>query len=442
MKTVFVSDLRITVLPASPVVLYGWVRAKRKHGDVVFLDIADSTGYIQVVVERPKVASGVYDLARHLAVEAAVQVFGQLVDTGKSAPHDREIAVRYLELVGMATLNLCPSPRGELDIFDPHLQEQLMNNRHFYLRNEKVMAIMKFRHLLMGCIHQWFRSRRFTEITAPILTPTPLYEDRSAMSLDVHGQRIFLTQCVGFYLESAVHAFERVYNIGPSFRGEESRSKRHLMEYWHIKAEVAFAGFEDIIALVEELIRDVTVMCREQTTDLAQTIGTTICEDGIAIPFPRICYEDAVKELQKLGIKIEFGASLGSEEEAMLSRQFPGPFWVTGIPRSIEPFPYVIDPHDPRITRTADLIASRGYGELLGIAEKIHDLSMLDERMMEKGKSGNIQYEWLRDLRKFGCVPHAGFGLGVERFIRWLLQIPHVRDAIPFFRTFGRKVQP
>lgn len=296
---------------------------------------------------------------------------------------------------------------------------------------------------MTGIIHQWFRQHGFIEIHAPVLTPTPLYDDRTPIALEVHGQHVYLTQCVGFYLEQAVHAFEKIYNIGPSFRAEESRSKRHLMEYWHIKAELAFVDFEGLATTVEQFIHDVSQQCTTEGIHLAKVIGTELCQDGLKMPFPRIDYCEAVNWLKARGCDIEFGKSLGSDEETLLSNRFgDSPFWVVGIPRSIEPFPYVIDSNDPRRTKTADLIASHGFGELLGIAEKIHTLSMLDERLIEKGKAGDARYEWLRELRQYGCVPHGGFGLGLERLIRWLLQVPHVRDTIPFHRAFGRRIYP
>ena len=437
MKQIFVRHLREMELDQQ-VTLYGWVRSKRVHGHLVFLDIADSTGNMQAVFEEGKCPPAMFAEAKGLTLESSVKIQGRLQAHGQQ----REIAACCLDVIGRATKVLDPHVRESFDIFNPALQEQLLDNRHFYLRNEKLMAIMKFRHLLMGQVHQWFRAHDYLEITAPVLTAVPLYNDASAMGLTVDGQDIFLTQCVGFYLEHAVHAFERVYNIGPSFRGEESRSKRHLMEYWHIKAEMAFADLEDVIATVESLISFVSVACHEQGGDLAKVLGQSVCLDGVKPPFPRLKYTEAVDILNDEGVNFEFGKSLGSDEEALLSKQFNQPFWVVGIPRSIEPFPYVIDADDPRVTRTADLIATNGFGELLGVAEKIQCLSMLDERLEEKAKLGNPHYEWMRDLRNFGCVPHVGFGMGVERFIRWLINIPHVRDTIPFPRTFRRRIFP
>jgi asparaginyl-tRNA synthetase len=439
MKKVYAIDL-LHGPKDTEVELYGWVKNRRGHRCVVFLDVTDSTGTIQCVVEDDNKST--FELAQRISQETAVKVTGFLADTGRKNP-SREIRVQDIEVVGVSTINISPYPRGDIDIQDSRLQEHFLNKRHFYLRNEKFAAILKFRHVLTRIVHQWFHENGFIEIHAPVLTPTPLYDDRTAMAIKVHGQDVYLTQCVGFYLEQAVHAFEKIYNIGPSFRAEESRSKRHLMEYWHIKAELAFVDFEDMASVVEQFIHDVSKQCLQEGQELASIIGTTMCNDGIKTPFPRIDYEEAVKWLKTKGSNIKFGKSLGSDEESLLSQRFGDtPFWVVGIPRSIEPFPYVIDATDIRRTKTADLIASRGFGELLGIAEKIHSLSMLDERLTEKNKDNDDRYQWLRELRQYGCVPHGGFGMGLERFIRWLLQIPHVRDTIPFHRVFGRRIGP
>lgn len=439
MKKVYAVDLLNRTSSGAQVELYGWVKSRRRHNHVVFLDICDSTGTIQNVIDKIN-NEELFKLARRINQETAVKVVGILTETGRLNP-SKEIRVQKIEIIGSSVINVSPYPRSNIDIHDPRLQEQLLNKRHFYLRNEKIMAILKFRYVLTRIVHQWFYENGFIEIHAPVLTPTSLYDDKTPIVLQVHGQNVCLTQCAGFYLEAAVHALEKIYNIGPSFRAEESRSKRHLMEYWHVKAELAFVDLEDMITIVERFIHDVSERCIQEGHNFVCIIGTKMCEDGLKNPFPRIDYTEAVKWLNSQGSNIELDKSLGSNEESLLSSRFHNtPFWVVGIPRSIEPFPYVIDSTDPRRTKTADLIASRGFGELLGIAEKISTLPMLDERLAEKGKVGDARYEWLRELRQYGCVPHGGFGMGLERFIRWLLQIPHVRDTIPFHRAFGRKI--
>ncbi len=438
MKELYVSDIMSLSLGAA-IVLPCWLRARRSSGSVLFLDVADSMGVIQCVVERSKISASVFELAERVPLESSLQVFGTVVSHPKKA---REIVVQNLRVIQAATHIVSPLPRSDFDIFDPKIADHLLANRHLYLRNPKVMAILRFRSLLTSTVRKWFEKERFMEFDAPVLTSLPLYDNASAMGIDIQGRQAFLTQCVGFYLEAAIHAFERVYHMGPSFRGEESRSKRHLMEYHHIKAEMAFADLEDIMRIVESLIQYITETCKEEGSGLTKTLGTTLCLDGMRPPFARITYEEAIKHLQGKGFDIVFGKGLGSDEEKELSTLFNGPFWVMGIPRVAEPFPYVIDPDDTRITRVADLIASNGYGELLGTAEKIQDIGMLDERLAEKGKQGDSRYEWIREVHQAGCVPHAAFGMGVERLIRWLINIPHVRDTMPFPRIFRRAVTP
>lgn len=436
MKEQYIKDIRGMDNDAE-VTLFGWVKGKRRHGNVAFLDITDSTGLIQVVANK-SIGTEAFDVFKKVNYEAAIEIAGVLTRNNSNI----EIHAKSIKVIGDATKQFSPRPRSDFDIFHPSLTDHLLKNRHAYIRNPKIMAILHFRHILMSHMREWFNKNRFIEIDAPILTPIPLYEDGSAMGITVHDENVFLTQCVGYYLEAAVHAFERVYNIGPSFRGEESRSKRHLMEYWHIKAELAFGNREDIISLVESIISYLTKKCHEDGQEIFKTLGVEMCMDGLKVPFARISYEDAIKHLKNEGVDIEYGKGLGSKEEEILSKLYDGPFWVVGIPRCIEPFPYCIDQDDNRITMVADLIASNGYGELLGVAEKIHDYDMLSERMQEKGKLDDSRYEWIREVHQMGCVPHIAFGMGVERMIRWLLNIAHVRDAMPFPRIFRRRIYP
>lgn len=437
MKELYIKNLKELSSGAS-VVLLGWIRGKRRHGNIVFLDIIDSTGSIQVVANKSSIGEKTFDVFKNANYEAAVEIAGTLTISNSKT----EVHAKSIKVIGDATKQFSPKPRSDFDIFDPSLTDHLLKNRHAYIRNPKTMAILRFRHILMAHMREWFNKNGFIEINAPILTPIPLYEDGSAMGITVHDEKVFLTQCVGYYLEAAVHAFERVYNMGPSFRGEESRSKRHLMEYWHIKAELAFGNREDIISLVESIISHLTMKCHEDGQEIFKTLGVEMCMDGLKVPFARISYEDAINHLRNEGVDIEYGKGLGAKEEEILSKFYKGPLWVVGIPRCIEPFPYCIDQGDSRITMVADLIASNGYGELLGVAEKIHDFDMLSERMEEKNKLEDPRYEWIREVHQLGCVPHIAFGMGVERMIRWLLNIPHVRDAMPFPRIFRRRIHP
>lgn len=439
MKQLFISDLH-GLENGSLAEMFGWVKRRRSHGGVVFIDLTDSTGVCPVVVERKCVPTQEFALTSRLALESAVRVTGTLVDNIRQ--QQREILADHVELISPSRDGISPAIRGSVNMFSPQHADHLLSNRHLYIRNPVASSILRFRSLILEATRDWFRRNRFYDLSAPVLTPLPLYDDGSAIGVTIHDDNVFLTQCVGFYLEAAVHALERVYNMGPSFRGEESRSPRHLMEYWHIKAEVAWADLDDIMRLVEELIQHLTIISRDQASDLTKVIGTAICLDGIAPPFPRITYREAIERLQRAGYDTRFGISLNGDQERALAKDFHQPFWIVGIPRIIEPFPYRIDPADPEACRVADLILTNGYGELLGVAEKITDPDELRTRMLEKGKADLPQYAWVRELRDYGCVPHAAFGMGVERLMRWLLQLPHVRDMIPFPRIFRRRINP
>lgn len=438
MKTVYVVDI-IKTGEEKEIEICGWINSKRVHGKLIFFDISDATGTLQVIVSREKVSEEVFDTTKYISLESVICVIGGLQKTSGGW---FEIEMHDLKVISASKKQFSPPPRSELNMFsDESMVNHFLGNRHIYIRNPKMIAMMKVRHKLLYHMRNWFHENRFYELTAPILTPVPLYNDESAMSLDVHGEKIFLTQCVGYYLEASVQALERVYNIGPSFRNEESRSKRHLMEYWHIKAEITFANLEDIISMVESVISYLTSKLQEEI-DFVRDIGADLCLDGLKIPFERISYREALKILSEKGFDVKFGKSLGSDEEEELSKIFNGPLWIIGIPCVIEPFPYVIDEDDPEVTKTADLIASNGCGELLGVAEKIYDTEVLLKRMEQKNRADDDRFKWIKEVHEAGCAPHAAFGMGLERLIRWLVQVPHVRDTIPFPRAHGRKIYP
>ena len=429
----------LTLPIGSTTSVYGWLSDRKIHGKLLFLNITDSHSTVQVVVEKLKISSSDWENLKKLPLESGIHIECS-VQNGKCECEFHTIKIHGIYPAGLIVQ---PRPRSDFDIFDPALTEQMLRYRHLYLRNPKVSAILRFRSWLMGAARDWFAKEGFLEFDAPILTPAPLYDGVTAMPINVHGEQVFLSQCAGFYLEAAAHAFERVYNMGPSFRGEESRSKRHLMEYWHIKAELTWGNREDIIDLVEDILVYLTNRALNECDEIMTALGTSICDDALKVPYPRITHQDAIKMLRTEGDSdADFNKALSTEEEEKLAKHFDSPFWIVGIPRAVEPFPYVVDSTDTRITMVADLIASKGYGELLGVAEKIFDPAMLAERLEEKGKLDDPRYSFVHDVHHAGCVPHIAFGMGLERLIRWFLQIQHVRDTIPFPRVVRRKIMP
>lgn len=435
MKQHFVSDL-LALGEGSSADILGWVANKRSHRNVVFIDLVDSTGSIQIVIADND--GPLFHAASHCQIDSALRVSGTIRQQIGKPP---ELQATDLVVVGPVTQQLSPSTRSASAQAHASV-DHLLSNRHLYIRTPAVMAALRARSETLYFLHHWFHEHGYVDLSAPVLTALPLYDDHTAISLSVHDQNVYLTQCVGFYLEAAVHAFEKVYNLGPSFRAESSKSNRHLIEYWHIKAELAFVTRWDLMVIVQDIVRD--LVCHLQTTcqDASRVLGRNIVQLDLETPFDQVSYREAIAWLATEGYDVPFGTGIGGTAEEHLSRRFTRPFWVVGIPRSIEPFPYVIDPNDHELTMTADLVAPGGYGELLGIAEKIHDHSMLLERMAEKQKLGNPSYDWLVELRTVGCVPHGGFGMGLERIIRWILQVDHVRDLHPFPRVIGRRIYP
>lgn len=440
MKKLYVSEILKSKQVGQEVELWGWIEAKRAHSSIIFLDLVDSSGSIQITVNRDA-APVAFHKAQGIVPESSVRITG--IVGYQPQKEQKEIAAQEVEVIGGALLSVSPRPRTSFDIFAPQFADLILRERHLYLRNQKLMAVLQFRHKLLGVIHNWFRKQGYVEIHAPVLTQLPLYEDKTAFSLDFFGNKVFLTQCVAFYLESAIYAFEKVYTIGPSFRAEESKSKRHLAEYWHVKAEIAFADYEDIICFTESMMAYIVNQVESETREELEKLAIVIDVERLSrIPYPRISYADALQQLGSKDKAYEWGRSLSAGDLKRLSLGFDTPFWVTGLPSEVEPFPYDLQESDPRVTKTADLIAPDGYGELLGVAEKIYDADKLLERMREKNRDKDERYHWYYELRQFGSIPHSGFGMGVERIIRWLLKLNHVRDAIPFPRLFNRPPYP
>jgi asparaginyl-tRNA synthetase len=341
-----------------------------------------------------------------------------------------------------------PSPREPK--FDPLAVENTklcLDMRHIYIRHPKLQVIGRFRDEVSDAARRFFKAHSFLDFPAPILTKAILYEPSSAVpvQLGLKGVRsgpVYLTQCVGHYLEAAAMSHERVYSMCPSFRNE-SRSDRHLLEYWHIKAELAVGDMETIIGLVELFIKDVAAAVSVSGADTCQVLGTEWTPQEFSTPFPRLAYVDAVAYLQENGNDVTFEEGIKPQHEALLTRAVgERPLWIVGNSCKKEPFPYKIDKDDSRLTRTADLIAPNGFGEICGVAEKIVNSKHLAERMAVSGHDTLPHMSFVRDVHDCGTVPHVAFGMGFERLVKWMLKLGHVRDCHPFPRVYGRDVSP
>ncbi|MBU2589430.1 MAG: asparagine--tRNA ligase [Nanoarchaeota archaeon] len=430
MKKLFIKDIKNLKKEFE---ILGWIKSKRKHKDITFLDLVDSTGEIQVLLKEGLTKN--FKGNQKISLEAAVKINGKI--------KNKILEAKEVKILADSKLNLSPNPRSDFDILDKKYVDFVLTNRHLYLRNPKLMAIMRIRNHFFYILRNWFNSKGIIEFTAPILTQIPLYEEKTAFQTNYFGKNIFLTQCVAFYLEAAVLAFEKVYNIGPSFRAEQSSTKRHLSEYWHVKVELAWANHEEMVNFSEEMIDYLLKnLTKECSADL-KFLGVKRNIKKMKIPYPRITYDEALKKLKEKGVKLKWGKSLGADEESILSEDYESPFWVFGIPKEIEPFPYELNEKNKKVTKVADLLLPKGYGELLGTAEKICNKEKMISRMKEEGVwCKKERYDWYVQLRDSGCVIHSGLGMGVERFLRWFVLSEHVRDTIPFPRLFRRTPKP
>jgi len=416
----------------SEIIIYGWIQQLREFKTIYFGILEDSTDCIRIAISKELVSFS-------LKNEQSIKIEGVVTFDKRN---NLQIEARRIELIGDISVNYSPRPRSMKSIFEYTKSNQIEYNKHIYIRNNIIRQMLIARAHVMDSIREWFKTEGYIEVTAPILTPILLYDDSTGIDVHIKEQDLFLTQCVGFYLESAVHSLERVYNIGPSFRKNESVSRRHLMEYWHVKSEVAFCNLSEMCSIVENMISYIVgSLDNDIGYKLANDIGTDLNLDGINIPFIKVEYRDALKILEINGIHIDFGKNINEKGLTILSQYYNGPFWLMHKPKTIEGFPYKISKEDNRLTQTADLIASNGKGEILGVAEKITDTNELINRIYEKNKNPE-DYKWFIELRQYGSVPHCGMGMGVERLIRWIFSMPHVKDVIPFPRRINKRIYP
>ncbi|MGQ9577633.1 MAG: asparagine--tRNA ligase [Candidatus Aminicenantales bacterium] len=427
MKRVYVED--IASWKDQSVEIRGWVYNKRSSGKVRFLLVRDGTGIIQATISSPEKQSPLFELFDELTQESSVIIRGRVIEDQR-APGGYEISVTDLEKVHIAQ-DYPISPKE-------HSVPFLMENRHLWLRSRKQHAILQVRWEIVRAIRDFFDSRGFRLIDAPILTPSACEGTTTLFETQYFDQKAYLSQSGQLYMEAAAMAFGKVYCFGPTFRAEKSKTRRHLIEFWMVEPEVAFATLEDIIDLAEDLIlfivERVLTRRKRELEDLERNPAPLA---RIQKPFPRLTYEDTVKLLQEKGSSMEYGDDFGAPEETLLSQVFDQPLCVTHFPAKIKAFYMQPDENRPDLALGVDIMASEGYGEIVGGGQRIHDYNLLLRRVKEFNLPRQA-YEWYLDLRRYGSVPHAGFGLGLERTVAWICQLKHIREAIPFPRLLYR----
>lgn len=429
MKWVYVEELKEHINEI--VELRGWVWNVRSSGKIHFIQFRDGTGFVQVVVESSTVPAEVFERASKLRIESSVIVRG-LVKEDKRSPFGVEVLATDVVPIQIPEE---PYPISKKE----HGIDFLMGYRHLWLRSRRQFHILRVRDAIIWAIRKFYKERNFVLIDTPIFTGSIGETAGNLFELDYFDYgKVYLTQTGQLYLEAACLAFGKVYNLGPTFRAEKSKTRRHLIEFWMHEAEVAYYEHEDNLRLQEELVSYVVKYVLENASQHLLALNRDLSKlEKVAPPFERITYDEAVKFLRSKGVDIEWGDDFGGDEETMIASQFEKPVFVTHYPRKAKAFYMQPDPRRPEVVLCADLLAPEGYGEIIGGSQRIHDYDLLVERLQEFNLPVE-KYQWYLDLRKWGSVPHSGFGLGVERTVAWICGLEHIREAIPFARTLYR----
>lgn len=406
--------------------LRGWLYQKRSSGKLHFLQLRDGSGIIQCVVFKGDTAPEVFRLCDELSQESSLIVRGW-VRRDPRAPIGYELGVTDLEVVHRAE----PYPITPKE----HGVAFLMENRHLWLRSSRPHAILRIRSEIAKACRDFMDERGFVLIDAPIFTPAACEGTTTLFEVNYFDQKAYLTQSGQLYSEAAAMAFGKVYCFGPTFRAEKSKTRRHLTEFWMIEPEMAFCDLEEDMEVAEELVsyvvERVLARRREELKVLGRDIGRL---EKVRRPFPRLSYSEVVEILRQKGSEIQWGNDLGGDEETLISEQFESPVLVHRYPRQIKAFYMKEDPQDPRLALCVDMLAPEGYGEIIGGGQREDRLEVLERRIAEH-QLPREAFAWYLDLRRYGSVPHAGFGMGIERVVAWICGLHHVRETIPFPRT-------
>ena len=420
------------------VTIRGWLYNLRESGKLLFPQFRDGSGIIQGVVPKNAVSPEVFDAIKTLTQESSVIVEGK-VRADKRAHGGYELDVANVDVVQRVPEST-PYPITPKE----HGTDFLMEHRHLWVRSQRQAAILRVRAEIIKAARDFFDERGFTLTDPPILTPAACEGTTTLFPVDYFDEQAFLTQSGQLYAEATAMALGKVYSFGPTFRAEKSKTRRHLTEFWMVEPEVAYATLDDVMDLAEGLITFIVKRCLERRRVDLQTIGRDISKlEKIEAPFPRISYDDAVKNLQeghaqgKLETKFEWGGDLGSPDETYLSAQFDKPVMVHRYPAKVKAFYMEPDPQRPELALCVDVLAPEGYGEIIGGSQRMASYELLLQRIHEHGLPEEA-FKWYLDLRKFGSVPHGGFGMGIERAVAWICGLEHVRETIPFPRMLYR----
>ena len=427
-----VSIENISRLEGKEVTVQGWLYNLRQSGKLLFPIFRDGTGLLQGIVAKKAVAPEVFALTRELTQESSLIVRGT-VRADSRAVGGYELDVTQLELVqGVPVEEPFPITPKE------HGVEFLMNHRHLWLRSQRQHAILRIRHEISKACRDYLDGEGFILVDTPILTPAACEGTTTLFETQYFDDKAFLTQSGQLYSEATAAAFGKVYCFGPTFRAEKSKTRRHLMEFWMVEPEMTFATLDDVMELAERFVTFVVRRVLANRRQELETLGRDVSRlEKIEAPFPRISYDEAVEILRRKGSAFEWGGDFGGTDETLLSEEFPKPVMVHRFPAAIKAFYMEPDASRPEVALGVDMLAPEGYGEIIGGGQRISDRDLLRRRIQEQDLPEET-FDWYEDLRKYGSVPHAGFGMGIERVVAWVCGLEHVRETIAFPRMLYR----
>ena len=429
---------RITIADAAKhvdetVEIPGWLYNLRKSGKIVFPILRDGTGILQCVALKNELPEEVFESLKHLTQESSLIVRGKLRAEAR-APGGFEMDVSSVEILQKVSEE-DPYPITPKE----HGVEFLMDHRHLWLRSQRQHAIIRVRHAIIKAVRDYFDNHGFTLVDTPIFTPAACEGTTTLFEANYFDdEKAYLSQSGQLYSEATAMAFGKVYCFGPTFRAEKSKTRRHLTEFWMVEPEMAFADLEEIKRVAEEMVIYVVGRVLETKREELKVLERDVTKlEAVQSPFVRLSYDDAVKNLQAHGSEIQWGGDFGGGDETILTQQFDRPIIVDRFPTAIKAFYMQPDPERPEVAMGADVLAPEGYGEIIGGGQRIHDPELLLRRIAEHNLPKEA-FDWYIDLRKYGTVPHGGFGMGIERCVAWLCGLEHVRETIAFPRMLNR----
>ena len=411
----------------------GWLYNLRKSGKIVFPILRDGTGLMQCVALKSSLPEEVFESLKHLTQESSLIVQGHIRAEAR-APGGYEMDVESVEILQKVS-EADPYPITPKD----HGVDFLMDHRHLWLRSQRQHAIIRVRHAIISAVRDYFDSHGFTLVDTPIFTPAACEGTTTLFEVNYFDdEKAYLSQSGQLYSEATAMAFGKVYCFGPTFRAEKSKTRRHLTEFWMVEPEMAFADLEEVKRVAEEMVIYIVGRVLENRREELKVLERDTSKlEAVQGPFPRLSYDDAVKNLQEHGSEIQWGSDFGGADETILTQQFDRPIMVDRFPTAIKAFYMQPDPERPEVAMGVDVLAPEGYGEIIGGGQRIHDPELLLRRIHEHQLPPEA-FNWYIDLRKYGTVPHGGFGMGIERCVAWICGLEHVRETIAFPRMLYR----